>query len=302
MTDKSNEADIEAGIAEAFAQPEAARLSVRALDRSSLGITEIRLDRDGFGETAPIPYADAIMIALQLRAIPFHEAMTDGKPVPVHGIRRGDALFYDMRRDPRANVMTKSHSLHFVLSRQLLDEVARETGTRSIEEVKPQTGVAVRDPQLMRFGRRALAALKASGEANALFVSHLALALGIYTTTRYGGAEAKTRAATALSSAQLRLAKELISASLSGSLEISELAAACGMAVRPFLVAFRAATGMAPYQWLLLRRTDAARSLAAAGRHTPAEIAALCGFGNPGHLADVIAERRLPIGTGTHLN
>jgi transcriptional regulator GlxA family with amidase domain len=59
---------------------------------------------------------------------------------------------------------------------------------------------------------------------------------------------------------------------------------------------------MAPYQWLLLHRIDAARSLAAAGRHTPVEIAALCGFGDAGHLADVIAERRLPIGTETHLN
>jgi AraC-like DNA-binding protein len=283
------EADIEAGIAEAFAQPEAQRLRVRAIDKSSLGITEIRLDRDGFGETAPIPFADAIMIALQLRAIPFHEAMTDNKPVPVHGIRRGDSLFYDMRRDPRANVVTRSHSLHFVLSRDLLDEVARETGTRSIDEARPQTGVVVRDPQLMRFGKRALAALRKPGESNALFVSHLALALGIYTATRYGGATPVDARGATLSPVQIRLAKELISASLNSPLEIAELAAACGMATRAFLVAFREATGMAPYQWLLVRRAEMARSLVAAGRHHPGEIIALCGFADGTDLASVVA-------------
>jgi AraC-like DNA-binding protein len=302
MTESAPEADIDTGIAEAFAQPEAARLRVRAFDKSSLGITEIRLDREGFGETAPIPYANAIMLALQLRAIPFHEAMTDNKPVPVHGIRRGDTLFYDMRRDPRANVMTRSHSLHFVLSRQLLDDVARETGTPSIEDVRPATGVAVHDAQLMRFGKRALAALRKPQDAGALFVSHLALALGIYTATRYGGAMPKKSGTAALSAAQVRLAKELISASLNGGLEIAELAAACGMGTRQFLVAFREATGMAPYQWLRLRRVDAARALAATGRHPLTEIAALCGFADASDLEAAIAGNCPLLGRDRHLN
>jgi AraC-like DNA-binding protein len=302
MTGIAMEPDIEAGIAKAFAQPEAQRLRVRAIDKSSLGITEIRLDRAGFGETAPIPFADAIMIALQLRAIPFHEAMTDNRPVAVYDIRRGDSLFYDMRRDPRANVMTRSHSLHFVLSRGLLDEVARETGTRSIDEVYPPTGVTIRDPQLMRFGKRALDALRRRGESNSLFVSHLALALGIYTATRYGGANPTNVEHATLSRAQVRLARELISASLNSSLEIAELAAACGMSTRPFLVAFREATGMAPYQWLLMRRAETARSLFVAGGHSKEEIAALCGFADADDLASTVADGHRWVGQDGQLN
>ena len=71
-----------------------------------MGVTEIKVERDGVGLTDPMPYTDAAMLAVQLRAIPFHEAMTDGKAVPVYDIRPGDTLFYDMRRDPQANVMT----------------------------------------------------------------------------------------------------------------------------------------------------------------------------------------------------
>ena len=114
-------------------------MSVRTLNRASLLVTEIKLDRDGFGATDPIPYTDAAMIALQMRAIPFHEAMTDGRPVPVHDIRPGDALFYDMRRDPRANVMTRSHSLHLVLSRRLLNQVAEIADAPPVDEVGPPT-------------------------------------------------------------------------------------------------------------------------------------------------------------------
>jgi hypothetical protein len=135
-----------------------------SLPSTAAASAAIRLDRDGFGETAPIPYADAIMIALQFRAISFHEAMTDGKPVAVHGIRRGDTLFYDMRRDPRANVMTKSHSLHFVLLRTLLDMVAE---TRLVEEVRAKGGLPVwrRDeenvPSALRITRAGLKAIAA---------------------------------------------------------------------------------------------------------------------------------------------
>jgi AraC-like DNA-binding protein len=292
MTNALEDAAADPGIADAFRQPGAARMSVRALDRASLTVTEIRLDRNGFGETGVIPYADAAMIALQLRAIPFHEAMTDGRPVPVREIRRGDALFYDMRRDPRARVMTRSHSLHFVLSRRLMDEAAEAVGSSPVEGLRPPTGVVVQDHQLMRFGVRTLAVLREPRAASALFIGHLALALGIYACGRYGGMKVPAPRRSTLSAAQSRLAGELIAASLAGDMELAELASACGMAVRPFVIAFRETMGMAPYQWLQMRRMDAARSLIAGGSHSMTDIALSCGLGDEAHLRHLLTGTR----------
>ncbi len=280
----------EPAIAHAFRMPDAAHLSVQALDRASLAVTEIRLNRDGFGWTDPIPYADAFMLAVQFKGIPFHEAMTDGKPVPVYDIRPGDTLFYDMRRDPRANVNTRSHSLHFVLSQTLLDEIAGEIRSHRIGGLFPPTGAAVHDRQLARLAKSVLPAIRKPDEATDLFISHLTLTLGIYACWRYGGMQAPQQPKGELCGLQTRLAKEYIAAHLNGGIELSELARVCGMPARRFAMAFRDTLGMAPYQWLTIRRIDLGKSLLAKCRYSLDKIASLCGFADVVHFSRVFKE------------
>jgi AraC-like DNA-binding protein len=251
-----------------------------------MGVTEIKVERDGFGLTDPMPYTNAAMLAVQLRAIPFHEAMTDGKAVPVYDIRPGDTLFYDMRRDPQANVMTPSHSLHFVLPSSLLDDVAAMIGSHRIEGLFPPTGAVVHDRHLARLATAILPSLHAPTRTTALFTSHFTLALGIYACWRYGGMQAPRQPAGELCVLQTRLATEYISANLDGGIELGELAAVCGMPLRHFIVAFRDTFGMAPHQWLALRRIDMARSLLEGGQHELSEIASASGFIDEPHLVE----------------
>lgn len=271
-------------LAEAFRMPDAAKMVVQTLDSSSMGVTEIKVDQDGFGVTDPIPYSDAAMLAVQLRAIPFHEAMTDGKAVPVYDIRPGDTLFYDMRRNPQANVITPSHSLHFVLPRALLDAVAETIASHRIEGLFPPTGAVVHDRQLAKLAKAILPALHRPSLATALFTSHFTLALGIYACWRYGGMQAPKQPQGELCGLQTRLATEYISANLDGGVELRDLAAVCGMPVRQFVVAFRDTFGMAPYQWLGWRRIDLAKSLLQAKNREITEVAALSGFADSAHL------------------
>ena len=273
-------------LAEAFRMPDAAKLVVRTLDSASMGVTEIRVKQSGFGLTDQIPCADAAMLAVQLTAIPFHEAISDGKAVPVRDIRPGDTLFYDMRSNPQANVMTPSHSLHFVLPRALLDEVAETIKSHRIDRLFPPTGAAVHDKHLARLAIAILPALRKPTAATALFTSHFTLTLGIYACWRYGGMQAPKQPKGELCGLQIRLAAEYISANLDGGFELGELAAVCGMPARNFVVAFRETLGMAPYQWLALRRIDLARSLLDDGRHEIAEIASLSGFADEHHLSE----------------
>jgi AraC-like DNA-binding protein len=275
----------EPGVAEAFRLPDAARLRVRTLANESISVTEIQVNRNGFGMTEPIPYQDAGMLAVQLRAIAFHEAMTDDKPVPVYDIRPGDTLFYDMRRDPRANVMTRSHSLHFVLPRKLIQEIAAAIEGNLIDGFRPATGDIVRDVRLARLARSILPVLRNPERASALFTSHFALALGIYACWRYGGMLAPQQPTGELCKLQIRLSQEIIAANLDGGIALGEVASLCGLPTRRFLTAFRDTLGMSPYQWLQVRRLELARTLLRGRKHEIVEIATLCGFADEAHFS-----------------
>jgi AraC-like DNA-binding protein len=73
---------------------------------------------------------------------------------------------------------------------------------------------------------------------------------------------------------------------LHSSLALSDLASEAGLSVRQFCRAFRASTGMSPYQYVLRQRVERAQSLIAAGRPL-AEIALLCGFADQSQLTRV---------------
>ncbi|WP_037575093.1 GlxA family transcriptional regulator [Phaeacidiphilus oryzae] len=66
---------------------------------------------------------------------------------------------------------------------------------------------------------------------------------------------------------------------LRNPLELSELAARCGMSVRTFTRRFRAETGLSPGQWLVRERVELARELLEAGESTIERIARETGFG-----------------------
>jgi AraC-like DNA-binding protein len=275
--------DASGHVAEAFRKPDAARIVVRTLENASLGVTEIEVEDDGFGLTDPIPYTDAAMLAVQLKPIPFHEAISAGKPVPVYDVRPGDTLFYDMRLDPRANVPTSSHALHFVLPRSLLDGIADTIDSHHIDHLFPPTGAAVQDAQLARLARSVLPALRNPTEATALFSSHFMLTLGLYVCWRYGGMQAPQQPAGHLCRLQTRIAKEYLAANLDGGVELGELSRICGMPAHRFGVAFRETLGLAPHQWLTQHRLELAQSLLRQTRKAISDIAALCGFTDTDH-------------------
>jgi AraC family transcriptional regulator len=79
---------------------------------------------------------------------------------------------------------------------------------------------------------------------------------------------------------------ERIEHDLHRSLALSDLASEAGLSVRQFCRAFRASTGMSPYQYVLRERVARAQNLIAAGRPL-VEIALLCGFADQSQLTRV---------------
>ena len=77
---------------------------------------------------------------------------------------------------------------------------------------------------------------------------------------------------------QLRRATELMSAKISTSVSLSELAAECGISISHFARAFKGTVGVAPHQWLVRQRMEFAKQLLSSTRMATVDIALECGF------------------------
>lgn len=274
-------------IDESFRMRDAAKLSVPGIDQAHLGVTELRYDGQNFGMTDPIAHEDAFLIGLQLVAQPFHEIWYEGRPVPVHDCRVGDALFYDMRTVDAANLPAPFHSLHFYLSRAFLTELATDLGVPAVECFHPARDETVSDPFIERMGRSVRPAIAAPFEANQLYAGHVMLSIGIYACATYGGMCTPRTGPRGLSTWQERVAKELIEAHIDGTLALRHIAESCGLSSSHFAHAFKASVGVAPHQWLLHRRVERAKQLLAAARQSLTDIALECGFADQSHFTRV---------------
>jgi AraC-like DNA-binding protein len=185
----------------------------------------------------------------------------------------------------RADLIGPLDFLLLEVSRGLLDRIADEEGGLRRDGLSAQAGIS--DPVLGHLLRALMPALARPGEASALFLEHLAVAIGVHLLHRYGGAGAAVPARRGLSAAHARRAKEMLRQRLDGTVSIAEVAAACGLSRSYFIAAFRLATGQTPHQWLTACRVARARELLSASTLPLAEVAAACGFADQSHFSRV---------------
>lgn len=90
---------------------------------------------------------------------------------------------------------------------------------------------------------------------------------------------------TALAPWALKRVIDLVEARLDEELSLADLAGAARLSGSHFARAFKRTTGVAPYRYVLARRIVRAQSLLADTRLPIIEIAARCGYSDPGHFA-----------------
>ena len=90
---------------------------------------------------------------------------------------------------------------------------------------------------------------------------------------------------TALAPWALKRVIDLVEARLDEDLSLAELAGAARLSASHFARAFKRTTGVAPYRYVLARRIGRAQSLLAGTRLPIIEVAARCGYSDPGHFA-----------------
>jgi len=86
-----------------------------------------------------------------------------------------------------------------------------------------------------------------------------------------------------LSSRHLRLACDFVAGNLAEDICLDDLAGLTGLSCKHFARAFKQSTGMAPHQYLIVQRIEAAKRCLVDARASLADIALECGFADQSH-------------------
>lgn len=97
--------------------------------------------------------------------------------------------------------------------------------------------------------------------------------------------EANAPAPMAIAPRRLKRVLDYMESNLSVDIALDDLASAAGSSRFHFSHAFRRATGVSPYRYLINRRIESAKALLMADDLTIAEVAARCGFNSPSQFA-----------------
>ncbi|MCK1643072.1 helix-turn-helix transcriptional regulator [Bradyrhizobium sp. 157] len=123
------------------------------------------------------------------------------------------------------------------------------------------------------------------------YVEHLA-AVAMHRVMALDGAKPPPATHGALGKVTLRRVQEYVEERLGGEIRLSDLAALADMEIDSFARRFRAATGMAPYAFVIERRICRAEQLLANADHEIALIAARLGFSSQSHFTTAFKRQR----------
>lgn len=259
----------------------------RALRKADIAVTEIRCDDPSPAMSRSIPREDAFLVDLHLRHCPAHEYWEDGRQAPVYPVRAGEICIHDLKRDPVALLNKPYHCLFFYLPRGALNAIADDGDAPRIGDLKYEPGAGINDATISRLAGTILPALSHPEQANRLFVDHVMLAVGVHVAQCYGGMRSVARPPRGgLAPWQERRAKEILGANLDG-VPLKEVAQECRLSVSHFSRAFRQTVGVAPHNWLLMRRVEVAKEKLRGSQLPLSDVALACGFADQSHLTRV---------------
>jgi AraC family transcriptional regulator len=125
-------------------------------------------------------------------------------------------------------------------------------------------------------------------ESGAFFLDGIAAALASHLIHYYSAdAPLIANSVGGMAPSTLRRCIALLEARLEGDLRLDELAREAGLSTSHFIRSFRESTGKTPYQFLLDRRVQRARTLMRDPRTSLTEVARSSGFANQHHMARI---------------
>lgn len=167
----------------------------------------------------------------------------------------------------------------------LADEAALPCELRSVQDLARPMGVA--DPTLLHLVRALLPALAAPDTTDTLFMEQMSMIIAAHLLKTHPAQKADSKVVALPPVAIRRAQAMLVEADEEERLSIAAIASELGVSRNHFFVAFREATGVSPYQWLLNQRIDRARRLLRTTDLPLAQIAMHCGFSDQSHFTRI---------------
>lgn len=246
----------------------------------TVGVARIRCIAGGVGHFSPAS-EDAFLVSHHLSN--FHsDVWVDGRLVEKPANIAGLTSIHDYRRKIDCHMHTAFDTLTFHLPRTALESACPDVHGGRLEDLSIAPSSPVNDPTVRALASAILPTLEFPERISLLYLDHVCSALATHVVTAYGRVSA-ARTGGMLAPWQERRVKEMIAANLDGEIRLADLAAECRLSVGHFVRAFRRTANTTPYQWLLHRRIDHAKTLMRDGSQTLADVALACGFADQSH-------------------
>jgi len=264
-------------------------LMTRSLRNAEIAVTETRNDNPMVGLSGSFAAEDAYLVSLKLRDYPECEIWEQGHHLTKADVHAGTTYLYDLKADPRYLIDKPFHSLHFYVPRPALDGLTDQSGARRIDALDCSP-VGHDDAVVRHIGACLREGLRRPDETNQLFIDHMMLGLTAHVAETYGKFQHKVETSRgALAPWQLARACDKLEADLGGKVPLQAIATEIGLSVSHFSRAFRAATGLPPYRWLLHHRVRTAKRLLSQRGPSLSEVAFSVGFANQSHFTRVFS-------------
>lgn len=168
---------------------------------------------------------------------------------------------------------------HLYLSPHLLDRVILEDFGRDPRSIDLKDRIGGRSALLRALIGGIVNELESPSAASRLVLSSLlntAVVQLLVESSTVG--EGGSTTPLMMSPARLQRVIDYIDANLASDIELGDLASVAGSSRFHFSRAFRAATGVPPYRFVIHRRIEKAKALLGAGEMSVLEVATTCGF------------------------
>ena len=263
-----------------------------SLSGGLLSASRITCEAPGHGLSDDHVQEDAFMLSAQLRD--YQGALyLDGSKVDFDGSKKGNFTFYDYSKAWRADLQSPFDCVNVHISRQALNSLEEEIGTKHLDGFNIAPGADMNDPIVENIVSALVPIFDGRYDANQLLLDYVGTGLLIHLASTYGRTQRAAQISRGgLTPVQLNRTMMLIDANLDGRLTLSDLAAECGLSSSYFARAFKASTGGTPHRWLVQRRIEKATDLLKNSGLAVKEIAAACGFADQAHFTRAFGEAK----------
>lgn len=237
--------------------------------------------------------ASVFMMVVLLRPAPERDIWRNSHWRRLPAANAGRLSFHDMAEHWVTDIIYPVDSFHAYIPYTALDMIADELKCPKVETlITPED--SIRDMTLLGLVNALLPVLARPWEALSLFTDHVFTAMAVHVARHYSGMRCPAAGLCApragLGLAQLRRATSRLLDDITADISLDALAAECGYSRGHFIRAFKQATGLPPYRWLLHERVKRARIYLDETTAPLADIALQCGFANQAHMTRIFTK------------